>query len=70
MDRGAWWGIVHGVTKSRTYSRGEQSPLLPLEQRPDYLGESGMGSRVFYWIFEREIILQSSRQWLLNKLEN
>ena len=30
---------------TRRYSRGERSPLLPLEQRPDYLGETGMGSR-------------------------
>ena len=29
----------------RRDSRGEQSPLLPLEPRPDYWGESGMGSR-------------------------
>ena len=35
-------GIV-GLT--RRYSRGERSPLLPFELRPDYLDESGMGSR-------------------------
>ena len=28
MDRGAWWAIVHGVTKSQT--RLSDSPLLSL----------------------------------------
>ena len=37
-----WLGTFH---RFGCYSRGERSLLLPLEPRPDYLGESGMGSR-------------------------
>ena len=41
MDRGAWWGAVHGVTKSRTpllIATGGSTPLLCLQGVPDLPG--------------------------------
>ena len=61
MDRAAWRVTVHGVAESDTISdkasaqgaprdprrdsRGERSPWLPLERRPDSPGEPGMQPR-------------------------
>ena len=30
MDRGAWWGTVHGVVKSLTHFRSPQSAEFPV----------------------------------------